>query len=66
MNLVLDEADEINVKTHSKRQIGKILLKGDNITLIQQARRLVLSKESAKRRKTRHSEPVTHCNSHSD
>merc|ERR1712150_121698 len=37
MNLVLDEADEINVKTHSKRQIGKILLKGDNITLIQQA-----------------------------
>merc|ERR1712071_155620 len=37
MNLVLDEAEEINVKTHSKRQIGKILLKGDNITLIQQA-----------------------------
>merc|ERR1712235_190538 len=51
MNSVLDEADEINVKTHSKRQIGKILLKGDNITLIQQAR-LVLSQESAKRRKT--------------
>ena len=52
MNLVLDDVDEINVKvrcssvcayfdlvvqTHFKKNIGKILLKGDNITVIQQA-----------------------------
>jgi small nuclear ribonucleoprotein E len=37
MNLVLDDVDEINVKTHFKKNIGRILLKGDNITLIQQA-----------------------------
>merc|ERR1711936_672990 len=33
MNLVLDDVDEINVKTHFKKNIGKILLKGDNITV---------------------------------
>jgi len=37
MNLVLDDVDEIHVKTHFKKNIGRILLKGDNITLIQQA-----------------------------
>ena len=34
MNLVLDQAEEYYVKTKTKRSIGKILLKGDNITLI--------------------------------
>jgi len=37
MNLVLEDVDEIHVKTHFKKNIGRILLKGDNITLIQQA-----------------------------
>merc|ERR1712137_1144781 len=37
MNLVLDDVDEIHVKTHFKKNIGRILLKGDNIPLIQQA-----------------------------
>lgn len=34
MNVVLDQAEEHYVKTKTKRAIGKILLKGDNITLI--------------------------------
>lgn len=34
MNLVLDECDEINVKKNTKTNVGKIMLKGDNITLI--------------------------------
>ncbi|CAG9801195.1 unnamed protein product [Chironomus riparius] len=38
MNLVLDDAEEYNVKTANKRKnLGRIMLKGDNITLIQQA-----------------------------
>ena len=34
MNVVLDQAEEHFIKTKTKRSIGKILLKGDNITLI--------------------------------
>lgn len=37
MNVVLDEAEEVNVKTRARKAIGRILLKGDNITLIQTA-----------------------------
>jgi small nuclear ribonucleoprotein E len=38
MNLVLDDAEEYNVKIPNKRKnLGRIMLKGDNITLIQQA-----------------------------
>lgn len=37
MNLVLDDACEYHVKTDEKKPIGKILLKGENITLIQAA-----------------------------
>eukprot|EP00128_Syssomonas_multiformis_P002660 Colp12_sorted_trinity150504_noHs@17938 len=37
MNVVLDEAEEVNVKASSRKQIGRILLKGDCITLIQRA-----------------------------
>mmetsp|Transcript_2803 Transcript_2803/g.2466 ORF Transcript_2803/g.2466 Transcript_2803/m.2466 type:complete len:90 (+) Transcript_2803:36-305(+) len=37
MNLTLDNAEEISVKTNTRKSIGKILLKGDNITLIQRA-----------------------------
>ncbi|KAK9838965.1 hypothetical protein WJX74_006862 [Apatococcus lobatus] len=35
MNLVLDEAEEISVKRKTRKAVGRILLKGDNITLMQ-------------------------------
>ncbi|XP_022079352.1 small nuclear ribonucleoprotein E-like [Acanthaster planci] len=35
MNLVLDEAEEFHLKTKSRKPLGRIMLKGDNITLIQ-------------------------------
>ncbi|KAK7206640.1 hypothetical protein BZA70DRAFT_235789 [Myxozyma melibiosi] len=34
MNLVIDNATEVNEKTSLRRKLGRILLKGDNITLI--------------------------------
>ena len=34
MNLVLDEAEEVYVKTGNRKSIGRILLKGENITLL--------------------------------
>jgi len=38
MNLVLDEAEEINTKKQARKALGRILLKGDNITLIANAK----------------------------
>ncbi|XP_072046127.1 small nuclear ribonucleoprotein E-like [Amphiura filiformis] len=35
MNLVLDEAEEVHLKKHTRKPIGRVMLKGDNITLIQ-------------------------------
>ncbi|CAB4394554.1 small nuclear ribonucleo protein-like protein E [Rhizophagus irregularis] len=35
MNLVLDNAEEVNLKKKTRNALGRILLKGDNITLIQ-------------------------------
>ncbi|KAM7157319.1 small nuclear ribonucleoprotein E-like, partial [Molossus nigricans] len=35
MNLVLDDAEEINSKTKSRKRLSQIVLKGDNITLLQ-------------------------------
>ncbi|XP_073093096.1 small nuclear ribonucleoprotein E-like [Manis javanica] len=35
MNLVLDDAEEIDSKTKSRKQLSLIMLKGDNITLLQ-------------------------------
>lgn len=35
MNLVLDDAEELHVKTKVRKNLGRIMLKGDNITLIQ-------------------------------
>ncbi|KAI1726492.1 LSM domain-containing protein [Ditylenchus destructor] len=35
MNIVIDEAEEIQLKTLNRKKLGRILLKGDNITLIQ-------------------------------
>jgi small nuclear ribonucleoprotein E len=37
MNLVLDSAAEVNVKHDSTKNIGRIMLKGDNITMITSA-----------------------------
>jgi len=34
MNLVLDDAEEIALKKKSRKALGRILLKGDNITLL--------------------------------
>ncbi|ERN14795.1 small nuclear ribonucleoprotein E [Amborella trichopoda] len=34
MNLVLDDADELNIKRNTRKPLGRILLKGDNITLM--------------------------------
>ncbi|XP_048618221.1 small nuclear ribonucleoprotein E-like isoform X1 [Brassica napus] len=34
MNLVLDEAEEVSIKKNTRKQLGRILLKGDNITLM--------------------------------
>lgn len=35
MNLTLDDAEEIDMKKLSRRKIGRILLKGDNVCLMQ-------------------------------
>lgn len=35
MNLVLDDAEEVNLKTKNRKELGRIMMKGDNITLIQ-------------------------------
>jgi small nuclear ribonucleoprotein E len=34
MNLVLDQAEEVSVKKKTRKPLGRILLKGDNITLM--------------------------------
>merc|ERR1712087_439092 len=34
MNLVLDDAEELSIKKKSRKALGRILLKGDNITLM--------------------------------
>jgi len=34
MNLVLDDAEEILIKKKTRKALGRILLKGDNITLM--------------------------------
>jgi small nuclear ribonucleoprotein E len=35
MNLVLDDASEVHLKRKTEKELGRIMLKGDNITLIQ-------------------------------
>ncbi len=37
MNLVLDDAEELNLKKQTRKPLGRILLKGDNICLMQAA-----------------------------
>ncbi|OAO12275.1 small nuclear ribonucleoprotein E [Blastocystis sp. ATCC 50177/Nand II] len=36
MNIVLDNASEVNIKMKTRTNLGRILLKGDNVTLIQE------------------------------
>uniref|UniRef100_A0A8D2I4B9 Small nuclear ribonucleoprotein E n=2 Tax=Urocitellus parryii TaxID=9999 RepID=A0A8D2I4B9_UROPR len=35
VNFALDDAEEIHSKTKSRKQLGFIMLQGDNITLLQ-------------------------------
>ncbi|EDK31351.2 small nuclear ribonucleoprotein (macronuclear) [Tetrahymena thermophila SB210] len=42
MNMVLDETSEVDCKTNQKREIGRILLKGENITLIRNLDEVVM------------------------
>ncbi|KAK3896086.1 hypothetical protein Pmani_031419 [Petrolisthes manimaculis] len=35
MNVMLDQAEEVHMKKGTRKTVGRILLKGDNITLIQ-------------------------------
>eukprot|EP00549_Striatella_unipunctata_P003131 CAMPEP_0118691568 /NCGR_PEP_ID=MMETSP0800-20121206/10756_1 /TAXON_ID=210618 ORGANISM="Striatella unipunctata, Strain CCMP2910" /NCGR_SAMPLE_ID=MMETSP0800 /ASSEMBLY_ACC=CAM_ASM_000638 /LENGTH=99 /DNA_ID=CAMNT_0006589369 /DNA_START=200 /DNA_END=499 /DNA_ORIENTATION=+ len=37
MNMTLDDATEVDVKTGKQTEVGRILLKGDSITLIHEA-----------------------------
>ena len=37
MNVVLDEAVELDSKKNARQEVGRILLKGDSITLLQEA-----------------------------
>ena len=37
MNVVLDDAEEVDMKTKKRKPLQRILLKGDTITLMQQA-----------------------------
>ena len=37
MNLVLDEAEEVNAKKGTRKKLGRCMLKGENITLMQEA-----------------------------
>lgn len=40
MNLVLDDAAEVHLKKNTKKLLGRIMIKGDNITVIQQVQDL--------------------------
>lgn len=37
MNMVIDDAVEIDSKKNARREVGRILLKGENICLLQEA-----------------------------
>lgn len=45
MNVVIDDAEEIIVKKKERKAVGRILLKGDCITLIQRASPILDSME---------------------
>jgi len=35
MNIVMDEAEEVGVDTKERKKLGRIMLKGDNIVLME-------------------------------
>jgi len=37
MNMVLEDAVEIDSKKNARREVGRIMLKGDAVTLLQEA-----------------------------
>lgn len=37
MNLVLDECEEFNTKKGTRSHLGRVMLKGDNISLVRAA-----------------------------
>lgn len=34
MNMVLEDCEEVNIKNDTRNYLGRIMLKGDNITLV--------------------------------
>ncbi|XP_069856175.1 small nuclear ribonucleoprotein E-like [Dipodomys merriami] len=44
-NLILDDAEEVHSKTKSRKQLDRIMLKGDNITLLQSVSQLEMTNE---------------------
>lgn len=36
MNLVIEDCEEVNVKYNTRQYLGRILLKGDNVSLIRE------------------------------
>lgn len=38
MNLVMDDAEEVSMKRQTRKALGRILLKGDNISLMTAAK----------------------------
>jgi small nuclear ribonucleoprotein E len=43
MNIVLDNAEEVDLKKKTRRQMGRLMLKGDNVTLISLANVAIVS-----------------------
>jgi small nuclear ribonucleoprotein E len=37
MNLVIDDAEEYSLKNNTKKKVGRIMLKGENVSLIMTA-----------------------------
>ena len=38
MNMVLEDAEEVNTKKNTRRAIGRIMLKGENVTLMREVK----------------------------
>ncbi|KAG7035720.1 putative small nuclear ribonucleoprotein E [Cucurbita argyrosperma subsp. argyrosperma] len=58
MNLVLDDAEEVNIKKKSKKTLGRILLKGDNITLMMNTQSWKWESEAGERQQSTSSTAV--------
>ena len=40
MNLVIDDAEEFSLKNNTKKNVGRIMLKGENVSLIMTAQEM--------------------------